>query len=96
MLRALIEWWLFGRPEKKNTRSKGDRGGPAKNSPMFKLVSLLNSRVPTFQELCKNLLWFDMGDPYIESVGTVTCLVTSPIFVEGGKFRYNFHNGYKS
>ena len=63
MLWALIEWWLFGRPEKKNTRSKGDRGGPAKNFPMFKLVSLLNSRVPIFQELCKNLLWFDMGEP---------------------------------
>ena len=30
---------LLGKPEKKNTRSKGDRGGPAKNPPMLKLVS---------------------------------------------------------
>ena len=63
MLWASIEWWLLGRLEKKNTRSKGDWGGPPKNPPMLKLVSLLNSKVSTFQGLCKNLIWFDMGEP---------------------------------
>jgi len=29
---------------------KGDRGESAKNPPMLKLVSLLNSRIPTFGE----------------------------------------------
>ena len=45
MLQASTEWWLLGRPKKKNTWSKGDRGGPAKNPPILRLVSLkfLNS-----------------------------------------------------
>ena len=34
---------------------KGNRDGPAKNPPMLKLVSLLNSGVSTFWELSKKL-----------------------------------------
>ena len=34
--------------------------------------------------------------PYIESLGTVICLVTSPKFVGISKFRHNLHNGYRS
>ena len=36
------------------------------------------------------------ASPYIESLGTVICLVTSPKFVGISKFRHNLHNGYRS
>ena len=33
---------------------------------------------------------------YIVCFGVVTCLVTSPIFVEVKRFRLNFYNRYRS
>ena len=42
---------------------KGDRGEPAKNPLMLKLVSLLNFGVPTFWELSKtylHLIWMSV------------------------------------
>ena len=41
---------------------KGDRGKPAKNPLMLKLVSLLYFGVPTFWELSTNLPSFDMNE----------------------------------
>ena len=72
-------WWKISRPNapgfngmiiawkawKKNTQSKGDQGGLAKNPSMLKLVFLLNFRVPTFQELCKTFLHLSWMRVYI-------------------------------
>ena len=48
MLWALMGKWLLGRPEKKH-KIKGDRGEPAKNPPMFKLVFPLELKNSNFR-----------------------------------------------
>jgi len=62
---------------------------------MLKLVFSKTQECQLFRivETYFDLIWMS---PYIESLVAVTCLVTSPIFVEVRKFRHNFHNGYRS
>ena len=60
MLWALMGKWLLGRPEKKH-KIKGDRGEPAKNPPMFKLVFPLELKNSNFRS-SGNLLRFDVNE----------------------------------
>ena len=87
----MITWKTW----KERHQIKGDWGEPAKNPPILKLVF---SRTQEFQLLGIVKTYFDLMwiSPYIESLGAVTCLVTSPIFVEVSKCKHNFHNGYGS
>ena len=47
---------------KRKTHDQGDWGKSAKNPSMLKLVSLLNFGVPTFWELTKTYLSFDVNE----------------------------------
>ena len=80
---------------KEKHQIKGDQDEPAKNPLLLKSVF---SRTQEFQLLGIVETFFDLMwmSPYIESLGAVTYLVTSPIFVEVSKFKHNFHNGYRS
>ena len=69
------------------TYQKGDQGEPAKSSPMNKSVSLSKTK---FQLLGSNVrktsLYLIPDGLYIENLGTVMDLVTSPGFEEINKF----------
>ena len=86
---------MLGRPEKKENKIKGNRGEPAKNLPMLKLVFFLEFKNSNFRSSGK-LPSFDVNKPYIVSFGVVTCLVTSFICLEVRRLRLNFHDCYRS
>ena len=65
---------------------------------MMKLVSLSNSRIPIFWKLSKgkNLPLFVENECLYSAIGVVTCLVTSPTFVEVRRFTLHSYNRYSS
>ena len=87
----IITWKTW----KEKHQIKGDQGKLAKNPLILKLVF---SKTQEFQLLGIVETYFNLMrmSPYIERLGVVTCLVTSPIFVEVSKCRHNFHNDYRS
>ena len=97
MLQVSMDWWLLGRSERKKWHKiKGDRGKPTKNPSMLKLVLFLKLKNSNFFRNNQNLLRFMRMSAYIVCFGVVTCLVTSPIFVEIWRFTLNSYNCYRS
>ena len=73
--------------EDEHTYQKGNRGEPAKSSPMTKLVSLSKIKFQLLgSNVRKNLLYLIPDGLYIKNLGTVMDLVTSPGFEEISKF----------
>ena len=79
--------------KRKKHKIKGDRGEPAENPPILKLVFSLELKNFNFisGENLPNLIWLS---PFIVSFEVVTCLVTSLTWMEVKRFRLNFYNCY--
>ena len=86
---------LSERPEKKY-KINGDRVEPAKNPPMLKLVFLSRTQESQLLGVVETYLHLICMSPFIVSFGAITCLITSSMWVEVGRFKLNFLNCYRS